>query len=342
VPIGERVALTAQKKVGSLVDAPRPFYILHSTFQQHSIAIGFFTMVGSYSKKRKVNEGMRGKTSRPKKFRKQSAYHSSSEDEQDDGDFKAVNLADSDEEEDGGVSITKKAAVKPAPKKTKTDAKSKPQKKSKAAKDDEASSDNEDEGDNQTENDNEDNDASGSDEDGNLSDSSAEEGGKKRRVVSKRNDPTAFSTSISKILSTKLPSSARADPVLSRSRNAQQATDDFVNEKLDKQARAKMRAEKKEEMDRGRIRDVMGIKRGITGAVAEDEKRLRKMSQRGVVKLFNAVRAAQVRGEEAAKDERKKGTIGIGEREKAVNEVSKQGFLDLINGKGKPLNIEEA
>jgi hypothetical protein len=95
-------------------------------------------------------------------------------------------------------------------------------------------------------------------------------------------------------------------------------------------------------MDRGRIRDVMGITRGVAGAVAEDEKRLRKMAQRGVVKLFNAVRAAQVRGEEAARDERKKGTIGIGEREKAVNEVSKQGFLDLINGKGKPLNIEEA
>jgi hypothetical protein len=55
------------------------------------------------------------------------------------------------------------------------------------------------------------------------------------------------------------------------------------------------------------------------------------------------VRAAQVRGEEAAKDERKKGTIGMGEREKATNEVSKQGFLELINGKkGKPLNIEEA
>jgi len=31
------------------------------------------------------------------------------------------------------------------------------------------------------------------------------------------------------------------------------------------------------------------------------------------------------------------------EREKRVNEVSKQGFLDLINGKGAgKLNIEEA
>lgn len=302
-------------------------------------------MVGSYSKKRKVNEGMRGKTSRPKKFRKQSAYHSSSEDEQDDGDFKAVNLADSDEDDDGGVSVTKQAAVKPILKKSKAQAKPTPQKKSKSkpAEDDEASSADEDQGEDEAEHDNEDHHASSSDEDGNHSDSSASDAGTKRRAVPKRNDPTAFSTSISKILSTKLPSSARADPVLSRSRTAQQATSEFANEKLDKQARAKMRAEKKEEMDRGRIRDVMGINRGLAGNVAEDEKRLRKMAQRGVVKLFNAVRAAQVRGEEAAKDERKKGTVGIDEREKAVNEVSKQGFLDLINGKkGKPLNIEEA
>ncbi len=51
-------------------------------------------------------------------------------------------------------------------------------------------------------------------------------------------------------------------------------------------------------------------------------KRLRKIAQRGVVKLFNAVRAAQVRGEEAARAEQKKGTIGIEERKKAANEVS--------------------
>ncbi|TPR06998.1 RNA recognition motif family protein [Aspergillus niger] len=164
-----------------------------------------------------------------------------------------------------------------------------------------------------------------------------------RRAVSKRNDPSAFSTSIAKILSTKLPTSVRDDPVLARSKAAAQKSTDVAEEKLDRQARAKLRAEKKEELDRGRIRDVMGLQRGQAGAVAEEEKRLRKIAQRGVVKLFNAVRAAQVRGEEAAKAERKKGTVGIDEREKAVNEVSKQGFLDLISGKkGKALKIEEA
>ncbi|KAJ5176789.1 uncharacterized protein N7482_002666 [Penicillium canariense] len=299
-------------------------------------------MVGSYSKKRKVQDGMHGKTVRPKKFRKQRAYHSSSEDEDDnnDGNFKAVNLADSDEDEDGGVSVTKpsileaRAAMKAA-KPTPTP-KKKPTADENDSGDDNGAEDDE-------EADEEDLDASGSEEDDDLSEEEQSAVGGKRRAVSKRNDPSAFSTSISKILSTKLPSSARADPVLSRSRYAAQKSDEFANEKLDKQARAKMRAEKKEELDRGRIRDVMGIERGLTGPVGEEEKRLRKTAQRGVVKLFNAVRAAQVRGEEAARGERQKGTVGMGEREKVVNEVSKQGFLELINGKkGKPLNIEEA
>ncbi|KAJ5831924.1 hypothetical protein N7474_000235 [Penicillium riverlandense] len=291
-------------------------------------------MPPSFSKKRKVLDGLKGKTGRPKKFRKQAQYHSSDEDEED-ADFNAVSLAGSDEEEDGGV------AVKPP-----TDAQLSKKKQAKSApapqqQSDESSSDGAGEEEAEEEDaEFEDEDASGEDD---SSGSETLATGANRKSVSKRNDPTAFSTSISKILSTKLPTAARADPVLSRSRNAAQTSSDLANEKLDQQARAKLRAEKKEELDRGRVRDVMGIERGMTGAVTEEEKRLRKMAQRGVVKLFNAVRAAQVRGEEAAKEERQKGTVGMGEREKAVNEVSKQGFLDLINGKkGKPLNIEEA
>ncbi|KAJ5182908.1 hypothetical protein N7492_000524 [Penicillium capsulatum] len=286
-------------------------------------------MVGSYSKKRKVQDGMQGKVARSKKFRKQRNYHSSSEDEaEDSGKFNAVDLADSDDEEEGGVSVTKSKASKPAPE-------------LKTSADEKDSSDNDD-AEAASGEDEDENEASGSEAE-DLSDDSISAAGENRRAIPKRNDPSAFSTSISKILSTKLPSSARADPVLSRSKDASQTTTDYNNEKIDKQARAKLRAEKKEELDRGRVRDVMGVERGLAGPVAEDEKRLRKMAQRGVVKLFNAVRAAQVRGEEAAKTERKKGTVGIGEREKATNEVSKQGFLDLINGKkGKPLNIEEA
>ncbi|KAJ5836411.1 hypothetical protein N7447_002437 [Penicillium robsamsonii] len=319
-------------------------------------------MPPAVSKKRKVLDGLKGNTGRKKKFVKQKFYHSSSEDEEDDENFNPVNLEDSDAEE-GGVKVAKPSALDLRMKKAKTqkEAPAPESKKSDASDSDsnvaedielaDADSNFGEEielDDADLENDDDESDASGSDgsDDDDLSDSSPAgkpTGANRGRAVPKRNDPTAFSTSISKILSTKLPTSARADPVLSRSSYAAKLVNEAADEKLDNAARAKMRAEKKEELDRGRIRDVMGIKRGIAGPVAEEEKRVRKMAQRGVVKLFNAVRAAQVRGEEAAKDERKKGTIGMGEREKAANEVSKQGFLELINGKkGKPLNIEEA
>ncbi|CAG8895681.1 unnamed protein product [Penicillium egyptiacum] len=309
------------------------------------ITLYFVTMPPAFSKKRKVLDGLKGETGRKKKFVKQRFYHSSSEDEED-GNFNPVSLEDSDAEEEG-VSVAKPSALDLRMKKAKTqkEAPAPEQEKSDASDSDSNVGEEIELDDEDLENDDDESDVSGSDED-DLSDSSPADkatGANRGRAVPKRNDPTAFSTSISKILSTKLPTSARADPVLSRSSYAAKLVTEASDEKLDNAARAKMRADKKEELDRGRIRDVMGIKRGIAGPVAEEEKRVRKMAQRGVVKLFNAVRAAQVRGEEAAKDERKKGTIGMGEREKAANEVSKQGFLELINGKkGKPLNIEEA
>ncbi|KAF9885636.1 hypothetical protein FE257_012727 [Aspergillus nanangensis] len=290
------------------------------------------------AKKRKVLDGLQGKHGRPnKKFRKQRNYHSSSDEASDDEptDFKAVNLADSDDDQ---PSVPVKKTKKEAPKTT-TEKSTRSIGMAKNTK--KHASDDEDEDDHDVSSGSE---ADSLDEDSDAgSDASLSASTTGNRAVSKRNDPSAFSTSIVKILSTKLPTSARADPVLSRSKIVAQKSTEAAEEKLDQKARAKLRAEKKEELDRGRVRDVMGFERGEAGSVLDEEKRLRKTAQRGVVKLFNAVRAAQVRGEEAVKEERKKGTVGIGEREKAVNEVSKQGFLDLISGKkGKPLNIEEA
>ena len=48
----------------------------------------------------------------------------------------------------------------------------------------------------------------------------------------------------------------------------------------------------------------------------ELERRLKKTAQRGVVKLFNAVRAAQVRAEEAEGKAKRGGVVGIDERER--------------------------
>ena len=82
-----------------------------------------------------------------------------------------------------------------------------------------------------------------------------------------------------------------------------------------------------------------------TAEIMDTERRLRKVAQRGVVKLFNAVRAAQVAATEAERGTRKAGVIGMDQREGKVNELSKKGFLDLIASGGgglKKTPIEEA
>jgi fusion and transport protein UGO1 len=168
----------------------------------------------------------------------------------------------------------------------------------------------------------------------------AEGGPKKTR---KRNDPTAFATSMSKILGTKLTTAKRQDPVLSRSAAATAASKELADQKLEMKAKRKMHAEKREALDKGRVKDVLGLNTPevSTAEIQETERRLQKTAQRGVVKLFNAVRAAQVQGETARSEAKREGVIGISQREERVSEMSKKGFLDLIaTGGKKPAAIE--
>jgi len=77
----------------------------------------------------------------------------------------------------------------------------------------------------------------------------------------------------------------------------------------------------------------------------EAERLLRKVAQRGVVKLFNAVRAAQVKAAEAERATRNEGMVGMGRREEKVTDMSRKGFLDLIASGGAGLKkggLEEA
>lgn len=157
------------------------------------------------------------------------------------------------------------------------------------------------------------------------------------RNKKKRNDPTAFATSISKILDTKLSTSKRSDPVLSRSKSAADANKTLADQKLEAKAKAQIRSERVAAREKGRVKDVLGLEtEGVeTGKVVVLEKRLKKTAQRGVVRLFNAVRAAQVQGEKARVQQGREGVVGMGKREERVNEMSKQGFLDLIGSGGK-------
>ncbi|KAL8787375.1 MAG: hypothetical protein Q9213_002258 [Squamulea squamosa] len=174
------------------------------------------------------------------------------------------------------------------------------------------------------------------------------------KTSNKRNDPTAFSTAITSILSSKLPTTKRADPVLARSSTALAANKEIREAQVEKLARQSLRAEKTALKEKGRVKDVLlgtvdtgkagkdgeeggGVGDALEGEVGrmmEQERRLKKTAQRGVVKLFNAVRMAQVRGEEARKEAVGKGIVGAKRREEKVGEMSKKGFLELVASGG--------
>ena len=133
---------------------------------------------------------------------------------------------------------------------------------------------------------------------------------------------------------------------------AQTATREIKDAQVEKLAKASLRAEKKAAKEKGRVKDVLlgGVSTGLlkgngvdgavigregeVGKMMEQERRLKKTAQRGVVKLFNAVRIAQVRGEEARREAVGKGIVGAKRREEKVGEMSKKGFLELVASGG--------
>ncbi|CAO2647328.1 Nn.00g082500.m01.CDS01 [Neocucurbitaria sp. VM-36] len=154
------------------------------------------------------------------------------------------------------------------------------------------------------------------------------------RKVRKRNDPEAFATSISRILNTKLTTTKRSEPILSRSKDAQTANRELADSKLTEKARRQVVAERKAAQDKGRVKDVLGLndEKVSTAVTSAKEKELKRTAQKGVIKLFNAVRAAQVKGEQAEREAKETNVVGMAKREERVKEMSKQGFLDMITG----------
>ncbi|KAL9591202.1 MAG: hypothetical protein Q9179_007959, partial [Wetmoreana sp. 5 TL-2023] len=195
-------------------------------------------MAPTVSKKRKHEAITRPKTQRPiKKFKKQTYYSSpssSSASADEVSDFPAVDLADSGSESDLSNNTIEDfhESENESPTSTKPQLLPRPQSSSPSTSDSEASSSS-----------------------SNIpSDPSSPA---KDRQKSKRNDPTSFATSITSILSSKLPSKTRSDPVLARSSSAAEANTAIREAQLEKRARAQIRAEKKAMLEKGRVKDVL-------------------------------------------------------------------------------------
>lgn len=342
-------------------------------------------MAGTTLKKRSFSDGPKAKPIRPSKKQKQrqlAAYHSSSSEGDSDSDddnhgAPTANLLDDSDDEDldnmivdDGASSADEAdahsssdsdADRKRPTKTTKQTQppaTKPTAKPFVAKDAPASDSSAEEGEDAPSDDDDD------EEHDSYSDASDDDPLDSAKRPPKRNDSEAMATSMQKILASKMSSARRADPIVARSAEAAAAARAAVDTALETKARKRLREKKRLAMEKGRVRDVLvasttrtlNVATGeveetvddgaeTTGQILATERRLRKVAQRGVVKLFNAVRAAQVKAAEAEKVVKKDGLVGMKRKEEKVTEMSKKGFLDLIASGGGGLKkggLEEA
>jgi len=116
---------------------------------------------------------------------------------------------------------------------------------------------------------------------------------RKRRAT----EPSHFGATLQSLLNTDAPSDL---PLSLKPSVAHQKND----ARLELKARKVIQTERKEKEERGRVRDVIG------GWGGESERSLRKVAQRGVVKLFNAIQQSQLAA--AAAEEEAKAARGTG------------------------------
>ncbi|KAF5337021.1 hypothetical protein D9611_003128 [Ephemerocybe angulata] len=158
---------------------------------------------------------------------------------------------------------------------------------------------------------------------------------KKSKKTSKRKlratDTSKFGSTLQFLLNTDAPSNQPLSlkPSIARKHN---------DEKLELKAKKVLQIEKKEKEDKRRIKEVIG------GWGGESERTLRKVAQRGVVKLFNAIQQSQATVAAAAEDA--KGERGSGKPRLAAPIVETKGKKkgtkkDNIIGRGKETVVDK-
>ncbi|KIY65138.1 hypothetical protein CYLTODRAFT_357318 [Cylindrobasidium torrendii FP15055 ss-10] len=152
---------------------------------------------------------------------------------------------------------------------------------------------------------------------------------KKRKI--RATAPDKFGLTLQSLLNTDAPSELPLSlrPSLARKRN---------DEKLEVKAKKALAAEKKEKEEKGRVSDIIG------GWGAEGERALRKVAQRGVVKLFNVIQQSQtaaVTMEEEKRANRGSGKPSLNAPMLEGKKSKKKKDKDNIIGRGKETAVEK-
>lgn len=155
---------------------------------------------------------------------------------------------------------------------------------------------------------------------------------KKKSKNSKHDDgSTGFSAAVNAILSSHLKAYDRKDPIMARNKKVLKQSE---SEKLEYKAKKALLAEKKKLLGKARKTDIIPIASGEDRSenirkVLEKETALRKIAQKGAVKLFNAILATQVKTEKEVSENLSE-IKNKEEKKELITEVSKEKFLDLV------------
>ncbi|ODQ79889.1 hypothetical protein BABINDRAFT_13490 [Babjeviella inositovora NRRL Y-12698] len=159
-----------------------------------------------------------------------------------------------------------------------------------------------------------------------------------KKKKNKDDGSAQFADALSAIVGSRLKAYDRKDPILARSKLTIKK---FENDKLDAKAKRLISAEKKITLDIDRVKTLLpAADNEKAGEILAKERRLKKVAQRGVVKLFNAVLSTQVKTHTELGTQK---IIGQTKKEEMMTEISKEKFLDLVQAAAdKTKESEEA
>lgn len=138
----------------------------------------------------------------------------------------------------------------------------------------------------------------------------------------------SFANAFNAIIGSKLKAYDRKDPILARNKSTHKKLE---SEKLEAKARRAIRSEKREEQDKHRVKHLLPKDPSKIREALEAERAMKKVAQKGVVMLFNAILATQLATSEEI--DVSKGTLS--KDPEMVTELTKLTFLDLVKAAGQ-------
>lgn len=140
----------------------------------------------------------------------------------------------------------------------------------------------------------------------------------------------SFASAFSAIIGSKLKAYDRKDPILARNKKTLKKLE---SDKLEAKAKRLLLNEKKQIQDKQRVKVLLpsADEPEKVKEMIENERKLKKIAQKGVVRLFNAVLSTQIKTNLEISQEK----VGQSKKEELMNEISKEKFLDLVQAAGE-------